>query len=109
MASRELAHVSETVQKIMLLNQQEKKKNFVIQVPKTHHIKEFEDLLTHMLIQYKVPVKTKVQEVPVEIKCRCGFSGVLRSSGVIPDQKPPCPECKSNRTKIISPINIEIL
>ena len=85
------------------------KKKFIVRVPKSHHIKEFELLLRQMLIHYQVPVRAEVQEMPVEIKCRCGYVGEVKISNPADAIKIFCPSCNKNNGKIISGKNIEVL
>ncbi len=85
------------------------KKSFVVKVPKSHHIKEFEILLKQMLIHYQVPVRTEVQEMPVEIKCKCGYSGEAKPSDPTDVIKVLCPSCSKNHGRIISGKNIEVV
>ena len=84
------------------------KKNFMVKVPKSHRIKEFEMLLRQMLIHYQVPVKTTVQEIPVEIKCSCGYSGEARISDPEDVIRVFCPNCNKNKGKVISGKDIEV-
>jgi len=87
----------------------EGKRNFIVKVPKSHRIKEFELLLKQMLIHYQVPVKTIVQEVPVEIKCNCGYNGEARLTSPENAIRVLCPNCNKNRGKVTAGKNIEVL
>ena len=85
------------------------KKNFIVKVPKSHHIKEFQILLKQMLIHYGVPVKAEVKEVPVEIECsNCGYRGEAKVSDPSSALRILCPSCNKNHAKIISGKEIEI-
>ena len=84
------------------------KRNFTVKVPKSHRIKEFELLLKQMLIHYQVPVKTIVQEVPVEIKCSCGYTGEARMTDPEGAISVLCPNCNKNKGKVISGKDIEV-
>ena len=79
-----------------------------MKVPKSHHIKEFELLLKQMLIHYQVPVRTQVQEIPVEIKCRCGYVGEARVSDPADVLRIMCPSCNKNKGKVVSGKEIEV-
>ena len=85
------------------------KRNFVVKVPKSHHVKEFELLLKQMLIHYQVPVKTEVQEIPIEIRCKCGYSGEAKSSDPSDTIRILCPSCNKTYGKVISGKNIEVV
>jgi Zn finger protein HypA/HybF involved in hydrogenase expression len=100
--------VTDTIGKIMNDWTKNGKKSFVVKVPKSHHIKEFELLLRQMLIHYQVPVKAAVQEVPVEIKCSCGYSGEIKATTPEDVVKIQCPNCNKNNGKIISGGEIEV-
>jgi len=86
----------------------EGKRNFTVKVPKSHRIKEFELLLKQMLIHYQVPVKTIVQEVPIEIKCSCGYNGEARITNPENVIRVLCPNCNKNKGKVTSGKNIEV-
>lgn len=107
--AREVKYVTETIGKIMNEWNKNGKRSFVVKVPKSHHIKEFELLLRQMLIHYQVPVKTEVQEIPVEIKCKCGYNGQIKGSNPEDAIKIMCPSCNKNNGKIIAGKNIEIV
>ena len=106
--AREVKYVTDTIGKIMSEWTKNGKKNFTVRVPKSHHIKEFELLLKQMLIHYQVPVKTIVQEVPVEIKCSCAYSGEIKTSSPEDIFKIQCPSCAKNNGKVIAGKEIEI-
>jgi Zn finger protein HypA/HybF involved in hydrogenase expression len=107
--TKEVKYVTETIAKIMLEWSKNGKKSFIVKVPKSHHVKEFEILLKQMLIHYQVPVKTEVQEIPVEIKCKCGYYGEIKNSDPSQVIKILCPSCNKNHAKIISGKNIEVI
>jgi len=106
--AREVKYVTDTIGKIMGEWTKNGKKSFVVKVPKSHHIKEFELLLKQMLIHYQVPVRTVVQEIPVEIKCSCGFTGEIRTSNPEDVFRVYCPNCNKNKGRIISGGKIEV-
>jgi Zn finger protein HypA/HybF involved in hydrogenase expression len=85
------------------------KKSFIVKVPKSHHVKEFELLLKQMLIHYQVPVKAIVQEVPVEIKCSCGYTGEVRVSSPEDVIRVMCPNCNKNNGRVFSGKKIEVV
>jgi Zn finger protein HypA/HybF involved in hydrogenase expression len=107
--AREVKYVTEAIGKIMSEWNKNGKKSFVVKVPKSHHIKEFEILLKQMLIHYQVPVRTEVQEIPIEIKCKCGYSGEAKTSDPTDVIKVLCPSCSKNHGRIISGKNIEVV
>lgn len=107
--AREVKYVTETIGRIMTEWTKNGKKSFVVKVPKSHHVKEFELLLRQMLIHYQVPVKTEVQEIPIEIKCKCGYNGQAKTSDPVDAIKVLCPSCNKNSGKIISGKNIEVV
>ena len=107
--AREVKYVTETIGKIMTEWTKNGKKNFVVKVPKSHHVKEFEILLKQMLIHYQVPVRTEVQEIPIEIKCKCGYNGGAKSSDPADSIRILCPSCNKNHGKIIIGKNIEVI
>ncbi|MDI6825610.1 MAG: hypothetical protein QMD36_00210 [Candidatus Aenigmarchaeota archaeon] len=107
--AREVRFVTETIGKIMAEWTKNGKKSFIVKVPKSHHIKEFELLLKQMLIHYQVPVKTEVQEIPVEIRCKCGYCGEIKNSDPTEVIRILCPSCKKNHAKVISGKNIEVI
>jgi len=106
--AHEVKYVTQAIEKIMSEWSKAGKKNFTVRVPKSHKLKEFEILLKQMLIHYQVPVRANVQEVPVEIKCSCGYTGEAR----VPDPenviKILCPNCNKNKGKIIAGKEIEV-
>ena len=106
--AREVKYVTEAIGKIMNEWTTNGKKNFIVKVPKSHHVKEFELLLKQMLIHYQVPVRAVVEEVPVEIKCSCGFTGKVRSSDPEDVLRTLCPNCNKKKGKITSGKKIEI-
>lgn len=106
--AREVKYVTETISKIMDKWSKDGKRNFIVKVPKSHHVKEFELLLKQMLIHYQVPVKTEVQETPIEIKCKCGYAGQVKVSGPENSIKIMCPNCNKSNGKIISGKDIEV-
>jgi Zn finger protein HypA/HybF involved in hydrogenase expression len=107
--AREVKYVTETIGKIMSEWTKNGKRSFTVKVPKSHHIKEFEILLKQMLIHYQVPVKTEVQEIPVEIKCKCGYNGEIKSSSPTDVIRILCPSCNKNHGKITSGKSIEVV
>jgi Zn finger protein HypA/HybF involved in hydrogenase expression len=106
--AHEVKYVTQTIEKIMSLWSKDGKRNFTVKVPKSHRIKEFELLLKQMLIHYQVPVRTTIQEVPIEIKCTCGYSGEARTSDPEDVIKVLCPNCSKNKAKVISGKDIEV-
>ena len=84
------------------------KKSFLVKVPKSHHMKEFELLLKQMLIHYQVPVRAEVQEIPVEIECKCGYTGEVKISDPTDAIRIMCPSCNKNHGKVISGKKIEV-
>ena len=106
--AREVKYVTETISKIMDKWSKDGKRNFIVKVPKSHHVKEFELLLKQMLIHYQVPVKTEVQEMPIEIKCKCGYAGQVKVSGPENSINIMCPNCNKNNGKIVSGRDIEV-
>jgi len=106
--AREVKYVSETIGKIMKEWAKNGKRNFIVKVPKSHHVKEFETLLKQMLIHYAVPVRAEVQEIPVTIECECGYVGEVKVSSPEEIKKITCPNCNGNG-KIISGKKIEII
>ena len=106
--AHEVKYVTQTIEKIMEIWNKDGKRNFTVKVPKSHRIKEFELLLKQMLIHYQVPVKTTVQEVPVEIKCSCGYTGEARMTDPEDVISVLCPNCNKNKGKIISGKDIEV-
>ena len=107
--AHEVKYVTQTIEKIMLKWSRDGKKNFIVRVPKSHRIKEFELLLKQMLIHYQVPVKTVVQEIPVQIKCSCGYEGEAKISDPENVIRVLCPNCNKNRGRVISGKEIEVL
>jgi len=106
--AREVKYVTETISKIMSEWTNNGKKSFIVKVPKSHHIKEFELLLKQMLIHYQVPVKAVVREIPVEIKCSCGYNGEIRTSNPEDVFKVLCPNCNKTKGKVILGKEIEV-
>ena len=106
--AREVKYVTDTIGKIMREWTNNGKKSFVVRVPRSHHVKEFELLLKQMLIHYQVPVRAVVQEIPVEIKCSCGYTGEVRPSNPEDVFRVECPNCNKNKGKVVSGKNIEI-
>lgn len=107
--AREVKYVTETIGKIMAQWTEDGKKNFIVKVPKSHHIKEFEILLKQMLIHYQVPVRTEVLEVPVEIQCKCGYNGEAKISDPSNVLRVLCPKCNKKKGRIISGKKIEVM
>ena len=107
--AREVKYVTEAIGKIMTEWTKNGKKNFIVKVPKSHHVKEFELLLKQMLIHYQVPVKTEVQEMPVQIKCKCGYSGEIKNSDPTQVIRVLCPSCSKNLAKVVSGKGIEVI
>ena len=103
-----MKYVTQTIERIMSEWSKNGKKNFTVRVPKSHRVKEFEMLLRQMLIHYQVPVRAIVQEVPVEIKCRCGYAGEAR----VPDPENVirilCPNCNKKWGRVVSGKEIEV-
>jgi len=106
--AREVKYVTETIAEIMNQWTKNGDKNFIVRVPKSHHIKEFELLLRQMLIHYQVPVRTEVEVVPIEIKCRCGFCGEARISDPKDVLRILCPNCNKKWGRITSGKKIEV-
>ncbi len=107
--AHEVKYVTQTIEKIMSEWSKNGKKNFTVRVPKSHRVKEFEMLLKQMLIHYQVPVRAMVQEVTVEIKCRCGYTGEARVSDPESVIRILCPNCNKNNGRVIVGKEIEIL
>lgn len=93
----------------MSIWQENGKKDFVVKVPSSHHMKEFETLLRQMLNHYQVPVKAEVMKIPVIIECKCGYSGKVRIPSSPVPLAPVCPDCKGNDAKIIAGKEIEVM
>ena len=106
--AREVKYVTEAIGKIMAEWARTGRKNFIVKVPKSHHIKEFQVLLKQMLNHYRVPVKAEVKEIPVEIECGCGYKGKAKISNPSSALKILCPNCNTDHAKIISGKKIEI-
>jgi len=107
--AHEVKYVTQTIERIMSDWSKNGKKNFTVRVPKSHRIKEFEMLLKQMLIHYQVPVRVIVQEIPVEIKCRCGYTGEVRVSDPENAIRILCPNCNKNLGRVVSGKKIEVL
>jgi len=107
--AREVKYVTQAIEKIMSEWVKNGKRDFIVKVPKSHHIKEFELLLKQMLIHYQVPVRTTVQEIPVEIECRCGYNGEVKTSNPVDVIRVLCPSCNRKKGKIISGKEIEVI
>ena len=107
--AREVKYVTQTIERIMGEWVKNGKKDFIVKVPKSHHIKEFELLLKQMLIHYQVPVRTSVQEIPVVIECKCGFNGEVKPSNPSDVIRVLCPSCNKKKGKIISGKKIEVV
>ncbi len=106
--AHEVKYVTQTIEKIMSEWSKAGKKNFTVRVPKSHRVKEFEMLLKQMLIHYQVPVRAIVQEVPVEIKCGCGYNGEARISDPENVIRILCPNCSKKRGRVVSGKEIEV-
>lgn len=108
--TREVKLARETIEKIMSLWEKSGKKNFTVRVPQSHRVKEFEVLLKQMLVHYGVPVKVGMEEIPIEIKCNCGYNGAVKVHNPLAGtSNVTCPICKGNRTKVISGNGIEVV
>lgn len=103
MVSQELTSVTETIQKIMEIWQQNKKKNFIVKIPFSHDFKEFKTLLKQMIIHYQLPVRTTIEQAPIEMRCKCGHIWETRV-----DAESLCPKCKNNNIKILSGKEIQV-
>jgi len=102
-------YVTQTIEKIMHQWSEKGKRNFTVKVPKSHRVKEFEILLRQMLIHYQVPVRTIVQEVPVEIKCNCGYNGEARVPNPEEVIRILCPNCNQKKGRIVAGKDIEVV
>jgi Zn finger protein HypA/HybF involved in hydrogenase expression len=107
--ANEVKYVTQTIEKIMLEWSKNGKKKFTVKVPDSHKIKDFELLLKQMLHHYQVPVRTNVEEIPVEIKCNCGYNGKAKISDPENAIRILCPECNQKKGKIIVGKKIEVV
>ena len=107
--AHEVKYVTQTIEKIMIEWSKNGRKNFTVKVPDSHKIKEFELLLKQMLNHYQVPVRTSVQEIPVEIKCECGYNGKVKLSDPENAIRILCPGCSKKKGKIITGKEIEVI
>jgi len=107
--THEVKYVTQTIEKIMIEWSKNGRKNFTVKVPDSHKIKEFELLLKQMLNHYQVPVIATVQQIPVEIKCGCGYTGKARISDPENAIRILCPSCNKKKGKIIVGKEIEVI
>jgi len=107
--AHEVKYVTETIEKIMVEWSTNGRKNFTVKVPDSHKVKEFEILLRQMLTHYQVPVRTTVQEVPIEIKCSCGYNGKARVPSPEEAIRVLCPNCNKKKGRIVVGKEIEVV
>lgn len=104
----EMSFVAKALERMMALKK-DGKEDFTVRIPSSHSVEEFETLLRGMLNQYQIQVKLKIEEVPVKIKCECGYNGEVKIPSSTVPLNPICPKCGSNDSKIVSGREVEVI